>query len=41
MGSAKNRLHILNAIHSRYFIPTCKEKDLKFYTKKNNKKIKK
>jgi hypothetical protein len=38
MGSAKNRLDILNAIHSSYFIPTCKERDLKFYTQQ--KKIK-
>ena len=38
MGSAKNRFYILNAIHSSYFIPTCKEKYLKFYTQQKIKK---
>jgi len=38
MGSAKNRLYVLNAIHSSYFIPTCKEKYLKFYTQQKIKK---
>jgi hypothetical protein len=35
MGSAKNQLDILNATHSSYFIPPCKEKDLKSHKQQN------